>query len=754
MDNQLSYRICPLCEATCGLAIEHDGKTVARIRGDEDDAFSRGYLCPKGVALKDLHEDPDRLRCPQVRDGNTWRDATWEEAFGRIDAALTRIRAQHGPDAVGMYIGNPTVHNVGLLMYTQALARALGTANIFTATTVDQMPKQFVCGLLFGTGLSIPIPDLDRCNYLLMLGANPLESNGSLLTAPDIANRLRDIQRRGGRIVVIDPRRTKTAEMADAHYAIRPGADAYLLFAMVHTILEEDLADPGRLIQWVDGIDEIRARAAAFPPERVAERCGIPAETIRALARELAAADRAAVYGRMGTCTQEFGTLASWLPEVLHVLTGNLDREGGAMFTNPAHGAGNAKGRPGVGKGLSIGRRKSRVSGRPEIFGELPVACLAEEIETEGDGQIRALFTVAGNPAVSTPNGGRLANALDTLEFMVSLDVYRNETTSHADVILPGPSALCCSHYDLAFSQLAIRNTARYSPPVFEKPAGMPHEWETVLRLVAIVSGMGVPDDTAALDDMVLTTLIAREQKPAESVIHDRDPDEIVAALAPRRGPERLLDFMLRTGPYGDGLGANPDGLTLDVLLANPHGIDLGPLQPRLPEVLRTPTGRIDLAQPLITDDIARLEERLDSAPDGLTLIGRRHVRSCNSWMHNVPMLVTGSKRCTLQMNPADAADRGIQDGQTVEIRSRVGAVRVSVEVTDAMATGVVSLPHGWGHDAPEAQLQVAAGVAGVNSNVLTDETCLDEPSGNAVLNGIPVTVEAVAPSESVAAVK
>jgi len=736
-------RICPFCEATCGLALTVDGRRVTAVRGDSEDAFSEGYICPKGVALQDIDSDPDRLRTPMIRRADGWHEATWDEAFAEIEKRLLPIIERDGRNAVGVYLGNPTVHNTGLAIYGQVLLRALGTQNIFSATTVDQMPKQVASAALFGTGLSIPIPDLDRTQYLMILGANPLVSNGSLMTAPNIGERLKRIQKRGGRIVVIDPRKTETARIADEHQFIRPGTDAHFLFAIVHTLFAENLVKPGRLAEFTSGIDDIRALAQQFSPEAVAEKCGISARDIRRYARELAAAPSAAVYARIGTCTQEFGTLASWLPEVIHVLTGNLDRPGGAMFTLPAYGAGNSKGAPGKGRGFRMGRHKTRVRGLPEIFGEQPVACLAEEIETPGAGQIRAMITVAGNPVLSTPNGARLAKALDSLEFMVSLDIYLNETARHAHVILPGLSPLETCHYDMAFSQLAIRNAARFSPPVFAKPANTPYEWQTVLRLTGLLSGAGASCDTNMVDDMVMLNLIERETKLETSPIAGRDAHQILAALAPRRGPERAIAFMLRTGPYGEGFGKNPDGLSLTKLEAAPHGIDLGALEPRIPEVLRTPSGKIDLAPDFIVLDVRRLAATLGGNGHGeFLLIGRRQLRSCNSWMHNTPRLVSGKARCTLLMSPSDAQQLGLAEADTVAVTSRAGTVQAPVELTADMMPGVVSLPHGWGHDAPDLRLSVARNHAGVNSNLLTDEYHLDPLSGNAVLCGIPVTVK------------
>jgi anaerobic selenocysteine-containing dehydrogenase len=573
---------------------------------------------------------------------------------------------------------------------------------------------------MFGTPLSVPIPDIDRTLHLLMLGANPLASNGSLMTAPDMRGRLRALRARGGKLVVVDPRRTRTAEAADEHHALRPGTDAHLLFALVHVLFADELTEPGGLAELTDGIEDVPELARPFSPETVAPHTGIAAADIRRMARELAAAESAAVYGRIGTTTQAFGTLASWLVDVLNVLTGNLDRPGGAMFTRAAAGQRNSA--PGRGRGTQLGRWHSRVRGLPESFGELPAAALAEEIDTPGAGRLRALFTLAGNPARSAPNSGRVERALAQLDLLVAVDLYVNETTRHADVILPAPSPLQHSHYDLALYQLAVRNVANYSPPVLPPDPALPDEWETLLRLAAVAAG-GAPDDVGPLDDRVAAELAQRAGDGA-----------LLAATAHRRGPERLLDILLRSGPYA---------LTLADLEAAPHGLDLGPLEPRLPDVLRTPSGRIELAPPEIVADVARL--RSAPAGNGMVLVGRRQLRSNNSWMHNLPRLVSGPERCTLQVHPQDAARLALQDGGLARVSGRSGSVEAQVEITDRIRPGVVSLPHGWGHDADGARLGVAAEHAGVNSNVLADEELVDVPSGNAVLNGIPVTLAPVA---------
>ena len=710
-----AYVTCPLCEATCGLELTLADGTVTAIRGDRQDVFSRGYLCPKGVSLKALHEDPDRLRTPLVKRGGEFVAASWDEAFAEIDRRLPAIRAEHGNESVAAYVGNPGAHNLASLLYGRVLLKALATRNVFTASSVDQMPKHLTCGYVFGDPLTIPVPDVDRTDFLLVLGANPLVSNGSLLTAPDMRGRLKAIHERGGRIVVVDPKRTRTAEAADEHLAIRPGTDALLLAALAQVLFAEGRVDLRHLTGHVDGVDEISALVEPFTPAAVAPVVGLDPATITGLARDLAAADRAAVYGRIGTTVQRFGTLASWLVDVLNVLTGNLDREGGAMF--PLASGGQANATPGPRRPFRHGRWTSRVRGLPEVIGELPAAALAEEITTPGEGQIRALITIGGNPCISTPNAAQLDAALGSLEFMVSLDPYLNETTRHADVILPGPSPLAREHFDLAFQQLSVRNVAKWSAPVLATE--VPQEWETILRLVGVVTGQGPDPDVAAIDEFVAAQVAQRA---------GLDP----ALAGDRRGPARLVDLMLRAGPYG---------ITLADLEAAPHGLDFGPLRPRVPDVLSTASGRIELAPPAITADVPRLRAELDRAPSEYVLIGRRQLRSNNSWMHNVAPLVGGDNRCTAQLHPDDATKLGLVDGGLARITSRTGSVTVPVQVTDALRPGVVSIPHGWGHDVPGVRAGVAAAHAGVNSNLLADERLLDEPSGTSVLNGIPVEV-------------
>jgi len=739
MTETTHHRICPLCEACCGLEIKVSSGKVISIRGHDADVFSAGYICPKGVALKDLHEDPDRLRTPLIKRNGVFEQATWDEAFAEIERRLPPLMAAHGRNATAVVVGNPSAHKIGLLTYFGKLARALGTKNVFSASTLDQMPKQLASGLMFGHWISVALPDIARTDLLLVLGANPLASNGSMWTVPDFKGKAKALQARGGKLIVIDPRRTETAAMADAHHFIRPGADVFLLAAMVHTLFAEGLATLGTVAPWVNGVGEVQQAVLPFTPEAVAQRCGMTADTIRSLARTLASTPRAAVYARIGTCTQEYGTLASWLVDVLNVLTGHLDAPGGAMFAKSAAFASNTAGKPGIGKGVTTGRHHARVSGAPEVYGELPMTCLAEEIETPGEGQIRALFTVATNPVLSSPNGPRLAKALDTLDFMVSMDIYLNETTRHADVILPGVSPLEDMHYDVAFPQLSWRNHARYSPPVLPRVAGEPEEWQTLLKLAAIAQGKGAQADANALDD-------AQFAEDAQRLfgVH---ADAVIAATAAYKGPQRGLEVALRTGPYGDGFGTRPDGLTLAKVMASnaTGGIDLGELQPRIPEMLRTPSGKIELAPPSLLADLARPAADLSRPAPDLVIIGRRDVRTNNSWMHNLPILAKGPFRCTALVHPADAARLGLQDGAQARIANGALSVQAQVQVSSEMMPGVVSLPHGWGHNLPGAQLHLAAERPGTNLNALLDDQLRDPLSGNAVLGGVAITMYAVA---------
>ncbi len=737
--NRTVVRTCPLCEATCGLELQISDGKVVKVRGDAKDVFSGGYICPKGTAIAAIHEDPDRLRRPLIKRNGHHVEVEWDEAFAEIEQRLLPILEEHGRNSVGAYLGNPNVHNMAGAFYVRPVLKALGTRNIFSASSVDQMPKHVSSGLLFGSPGAIPVPDLDRTDFLLMLGANPLESNGSLCTAPDFPGRLKAIRQRGGRIIVIDPRRTRTARLADEHFFVRPGTDAMLLVAMIHVLFEENLVSLGAVADHVNGLEEVRVAVQPFSPERVAERCGVASATLRRLARELAEAERGVVYGRIGIHTVGFGTLASWATDVLNILAGKLDRPGGAMFPLAA---GTRAGKTAGGRGFKTGRWRSRVRDLPEVMGEFPVATLADEMEEPGEGQVRAFITIGGNPALSTPDSERLEAALEKLEFMVSVDIYCNETTRHADVILPPPSLLERGHYDTSFANLAVRNVSNYSPPVFA--AEGPSESDILARLALVLGRQGAKADPANLDRLLVRGLVEGHVANPASPLHGREVDDVLAQVGDRPGPEALLDVMLRMGPYGDGFDDTEQGLSLQRLEANPHGIDLGALEPQIPNVLSTPSARIELVADSLITELDRLDRVLEEAePEGLLLIGRRHLRSNNSWMHNIKPLVAGRNRCTLQMHPDDAAKRRVEAGGVVEISSRVGRIQAPVEINADLMPGVVSLPHGWGHGQAGSRLGVAAAHEGVNSNRLTDGLPLDPLSGNAVLNGIPVEVVA-----------
>lgn len=735
-DATTAARICPLCEATCGLTVTMTDGRVTRVTGDEADPFSQGYICPKGATLGAVQHDPDRLTGPLVRDGEGWREVPFDDAFAEVARRLRAVVDEHGPGSVAVYLGNPNVHTAGGQLYVKPLVKALRTRHVYSASTVDQMPKHVSAGLMFGAAGSIPVPDVDRTDHLLMLGANPRMSNGSLMTAPDLPGRLDALRDRGGRLVVVDPRRSRTAADADEHVAIRPGTDALLLAAMCTVLADEGLIDPGAAADHVEGVEEVLAALARFTPERVAGATRVDPATTRRLARDLAAAERPAVYGRIGVHAQRFGTLCAWLTDVLNALVGALDAPGGVMWPRPAHEVGQ---RP---TPYTTGRWHSRVRGLPECNGELPVSTLAEEIETPGDGQVRALITVAGNPLRSTPNADRLAAAIDSLDLVVSVDPFLTATSSRADVVLPPPGPLQQSHPELTFAGLSVRNVTHHSPAVLPVPEGSLEEWEILLTLAAIGLGQQTPVDRDAADAVVARQVAERVTTTEGSRLAGLTVQEAIRLTEGLVGPDRIVDLLWRAGPYGAGAG--DDGLSLRTMLEHPSGIDHGPLEPRLPGILATASGRVQLAPATIVADLPRLEATLDDPVDGLLLVGRRHLRTNNSWGQNVAALTRGRDLCTLWIHPSDAAANALTDGADAEVTSRVGRVRAPVEVTDEIAPGTVSLPHGFGNDEDGVRLRVAEDVGGVNSNVLTDEQDVDPVSGNAVLNGIPVTLAAV----------
>ncbi len=699
---------CTLCEASCGILVDEENGVVTGIRGDPDDPLSRGHICPKAVALKDLHTDPDRLRRPMLREGTTWRELDWETAFDLAATRLDGIRKTHGRDALGLYLGNPVIHNLGAMVFTPLFMQSLNTPNRFSAASVDQLPQMVAALPMFGHQLLVPVPDLERTDHLILFGANPAASNGSLMTAPGITDRLDAIKARG-KVILIDPRRTESARHASEHHFIRPGTDALALLAMAHVIFAEGLASLGKCAAFADGLTTLESIARRFPPERVATRTGLSTDTLRRLARDLATTPRAALYGRLGISTQAYGTLASWLIFALNIITGHLDAPGGVMFPTPAiDGLNLARFYPPA----SFGRKKSRVRQLPDFAGDFPVATLADEIETPGKGQIRGLVTVAGNPVLSAPNGRRIGRALASLDFYVAIDPYLNETTRHAHLILPPASPLERAHYDIALYHFAVRNFAKYTPAVFKRPADSREDWE------------------------ILSALATRlTRRPG---LRNRAQHLAVQALS-KLGLPRIIDLALRTGPRGVwpfGKGK----LTFKSLESNPHGVDLGPLQETLPGRLKTKNQRIDLAPDFIVADLPRLERELDTPPAPLEMIGRRHLRSNNSWLHNSNRLMKGKSRCTLMMHPDDAATRNLTHGQSVIVRTAIGEVSVELELTDTLMPGVVSMPHGFGHTT-DSRLSVATSYPGASHNDLTDEHRLDAISGNAAFNGTPVEV-------------
>ncbi|MBO0680003.1 molybdopterin-dependent oxidoreductase [Mycolicibacterium sp. S2-37] len=724
---------CPLCEAMCGLDIEVRDGRVAGIRGNRDDVWSHGHICPKGATLGAVHEDPDRIRRPMVKVDGQWYEVTWDVALRRCTELIAPVIERYGISAVTAYVGNPLAHSFSLARYSGVLLGMSGMPITYSPGTVDQWPKNLSSHLMYGGWWTFPVPDIERTDLLVVMGANPAASQGSLLAAPDVMGIIDRIRQRG-EVIVVDPVRTATAARADEWLPITPGTDAAFLLAVVHTLFAEDLVSLGAVAAHLDGVDTVRAVAADWSPERVATATGIDADRIRVLARELATTERAVVYGRIGLCNQEFGSLASWLVDVVNILTGHFDVPGGAMFPRAAAWSITVQPQPGLEDGAAeFGRFRTRVRGAKEVLGQVPVSCLAEEIATPGEGQVKALITIAGNPVLSTPAGHRLDDALPQLEAMIAVDLWLNETTRHADVILPGLSPLEQPHHDDLILHFAINSVANYSAPVFAPDdPDRPHEWELLIRLTGLLTGTPAEDvDVAAIDDGFFDYMAFTQGLDGAAI----------RARYEHGGPERILDLTLRTGPFGDRYGERPDGLTLDKLKGRPNGINFGPMVPQVPEILGTADQRIRLAPQYLLDDLPRLAARLDRDADELVLVSRRHLRSNNSWLHNVAPLMKGRDRCTLLMHRIDAQRCGVGDGETVTVTSSSGSIEVPVEVTEAIKPGVVSMPHGWGHNRPGTRMTVANASPGVNTNILSPPTFLDEPSGNGALNGIPVTV-------------
>jgi anaerobic selenocysteine-containing dehydrogenase len=739
---------CPLCEAMCGLRITVEADQVTSIRGNPDDVWSQGHLCPKGTSLGHIHDDPNRLRVPLVRSASGDHvPVSWDDAFAETERVLRPVLDRYGPAALTVYVGNPVAHNLALESYIGALVGFAGAAGMpayYSPGTVDQWPLNVVGTLLFGGMWNAPIPDLDRTDHLIILGANPSASQGSMLSAPDVMGKLAGIRARGGKVVVVDPRRTLTAQRASEWVAIQPGTDALVLFAILQTLAADGaIRRPKHLEGRIVGLDDVIAMARPFTPERVAGPSGVPATVIRRLAADLAAADSPVLYSRIGACTQEFGTLATWLVFVLNAALGAIDRTGGSVFAKAAVWSPMFMKPPDqTGEGWQYGRYHSRVRGAPEVLGQFPISCLAEEIDTPGAGQIRALVTVAGNPVISAPGAGRLDAALTGLDAMISVDNWLNETTRHADVILPGLSPLERPHFDDLYWMYSLASCVKWSDPVFAPDPQRPTEWEILLRLAGAVVGVPVTEvDVAGLDDLYTNGMVATICSTPGTPLSGRDPAEVTAALR-GCGPERLADLGIRIGPWGDDLGRRPGGLTLDTVRQHPNGLRLAELEGgRLDEMVSTPSGKVELVHAMLTDDIPRLLARLDRATEGLVLTSRRHLRSNNSWLHNVPSLMRGKDRCTLLIHPEDAERIGLANGELADVSTSEGSVSVLTEVSDEMKPGVVSLPHGWGHGRDGTSLDVANSHPGVNSNLLNPAGLIDVPSNTQVVNGVPCEV-------------
>ncbi len=739
-EHEVHNRLCPFCDQHCGteVTIDRSAGTVVGVRGDASDPLSKGYVCPKVYALKEYHSDSDRLTRPLIRRNGKFEETSWDEALDFAAARIKEIQKNYGNDSIAFYFGTGLAHVPALCLYSGLLATALNTKQVYSSSSVDCHAHFLTTTTMFGGVGSMPVPDIDRTEYLIIIGANPAQSNGSFIIAPGMPARIKSIRERGGKVVVIDPRYTETARLADRHLSIRPGADAAVLFAMVNILFEESLVDMGHVAGFASGVERLRELARPFTAEMASRASGIPADDIRTLVREYAAAPRGCIYGRIGSSMQQFGSLTNWLIVALNALTGNLDSPGGSMFArgpiDPIFFADRCE--DGI---LPHARWHSRVDGLPELAGQLPCSAMLAEFETPGEGQVRALVTLAGNPVLATANGdGRLTSAIEKLDFRLSFDVYINEASRHADVILPSEKNLTRSDFTLFYTFFMVRDYIRYNQPVFSRDPGALTDSEIVSGLVARITG----ETPAAADDRALSMLHQQLIGQGNTVAAGIGFKAILEHLAPHTGQDRMYELLVRTGPHGDHFGANPDGLTLQKLRDLPHGVDFGPMQSRIAEVLHLPDGKINFAPDAIISDIPRLEQWMrENDHGGLVLIGRRQIRSFQ-WMHKFAVLNKGPNMCTLLMNPHDATVRGLADGQHVTVRSRTGELVVEMELSEDMRPGVVSLPHGWGHDDPEVPgREVARSRPGVNYNLLADETLMDVPSCNTNLNAIPVEV-------------
>ncbi|WP_026843660.1 molybdopterin-dependent oxidoreductase [Brumicola pallidula] len=707
---QKHYSTCTLCEAMCGIEVTTINREILSIVGDKKNPFSEGHVCPKAMALKDLYDDPDRIKMPLEKTTSGWQEISWDDALDKVANGLFEIQQKYGVESVATYLGNPNAHNMGSILYGPYFYRALQSHSRFSATSVDQLPHHIVSRKLFGHQSQIPIPDIDRTQYFMIIGGNPLASNGSIMTVPHIKRRLKAIQSRQGKVVVVDPKQSETADMSSEHYFIKPGTDALLLLAMINTLFATNKEAPARLLEFAPQLLDVKDYVLPYTPHKVATKIGMTAAQIEQLVSDFCAAESAVCYGRMGASVQAFGTLTQYLIMLFNMLTGNLDKPGGMMFTQPA-----ADFLPHSGRG-SIGNFHTRVRKLPAFAGEFPVSALAEEMTTPGEGQIKAMVIGAGNPVLTTPNGQQLDAAFENLDFVVAVDFYMTETTRHANIILPPVTALERDHYDIVFHNFAVRNSTKYSPAIFPPEANSKTDWQIYLGLAERLDKLnGLPTDKYQL-------------------LWDKKPTGVV-------------DDMLQMGRYQHA--GKP--ISIATLLDLPHGIDLGPLQADLPDAIFHNDKKIDMSFDYFMPDLTRVNKHFFEIDlpddDSLQLIGRRHLKTNNSWLHNSKRMVKGTNnglsRCTAQIHPDDAVKFAIQDKQMINVKSRVGEISLPAEITHKIMPGVISIPHGWGHSKKGMRWKTAEQHAGVSVNDLTDEMVVDELSGNAVLNGVPVWIEA-----------
>ena len=723
---QTHYRVCNYCEAMCGIKVIYDPsidieEKKIRVTPDKKDPFSKGGMCPKASSLGPLHFDENRLRKPVKKVGTDWQEISWSEAYDTIEHKLKAIRSQYGADAIASYLGNPIVHNLGMMLFVKTLTRAIGSKNIFSATSMDQLPHHFAAHFMFGHEMRIPLPDIDRTDYMIILGANPLASNGSLMTSAGVTRRLREIKQRGGKFIVIDPRKTETAKVASEHHFIKPGSDVYFLLALLHIIFRDNKVKLGRLADHVEGLEKLPTLVKHYYPARVATITGIDEADIERMASEYTSQEKAVLYGRMGLSTQPHGGLCHWLMNTINIVSGHFDTPGGMMFSSPAIEAVRVKMQT-----EAFGRWHSRVRQLKEFGGELPVSAMSDEFLTGGEGQVRAFMTVCGNPVLSSPNGKRLEQALPNLDFMFSIDNFINETTRHADLILPTPTGLEIDHYDLVFNVLAVGNNAKFSEALFPPGKDRPYDWQILKELARRLSRTGL-----SFIDRIIT-------------------------------PRRLINLGLMLGPYGRLSSPKRwfSGLSLKKVIDSKHGIGLGPLRSRIPECLITPDRKIHLATDIFLKKLENLtveewptlysKDGARTDEEDFLLIGRRNVSTNNSWMHQVRKLSLSKQvRCTAMIHEEDADRLCVDDGELVKVISRVGEIVLPVEITNSMMRGVVSIPHGFGHTREGTRIPNAEAKPGVSVNDITDHQSIDRLTGNAAFSGQHLRIKKISLSTS-----